>query len=158
VGVITESMTRLRDEIVSWRRARVALQGDLVRQTDERRAQVSALCAGFGRDRAGAHRAWFGPTRAERQTAERHPQRQLAQDARAKAWEKQRMLSREAAAKAHGEEPSPVPPKAEPPPASPKAEPQRREAAKAVTAPYARPPVAPSPQAQKPPFKGAKKH
>ena len=62
MGTLTEAMARLRDEIVSSRHARVALLGDLVRQTGERCTQVSALCAGFTRDRAGAHRAWFGRT------------------------------------------------------------------------------------------------
>jgi hypothetical protein len=28
------------------------------------------LCAGFARDRAGAHSAWFGPALSERRTAE----------------------------------------------------------------------------------------
>jgi hypothetical protein len=64
VGKLTETVTRLRDEIVSSRHARVALLGDLVRQTNERRSRVSALCAGFARDRAGAHGAWFGRTPA----------------------------------------------------------------------------------------------
>ena len=71
MGVLTEATMRLREEIVALRRMRMALRGDLVRQTDERRTRVSALCAGFARDRAGAHRAWFGPTLSERQTAER---------------------------------------------------------------------------------------
>jgi hypothetical protein len=62
VGTLTETMTRLREEILSSRHARVALLGDLVRQTNERCTRVSALCAGFARDRAGAHRAWFGRT------------------------------------------------------------------------------------------------
>jgi hypothetical protein len=66
-------MTRLRDEIVSSRHARVALQGDVVRLTGERRTRVSAVCAGFARDRAGAHRAWFGPALSERQRADRQP-------------------------------------------------------------------------------------
>jgi hypothetical protein len=60
MSALSEAMTRLRNEIVSSRHARVALRGDLLRQTDERRRRVSALCAGFARDRAGAHRAWFG--------------------------------------------------------------------------------------------------
>jgi hypothetical protein len=47
----------------------MALLGDLVRQTGERRNRVSALCAGFARDRAGAHRAWFGPLLFEGRTA-----------------------------------------------------------------------------------------
>ena len=62
MGVLTVTMTGLRDAIVSSRQARVALLGELVRQTDERRTQVSALCAAFARDRAGAHRAWSGLT------------------------------------------------------------------------------------------------
>jgi hypothetical protein len=74
VGVLTVTMTGLRDAIVSSRQARVALLGDLVRQTDERRNRVSTLCAGFARDRAGAHRAWFGPLLFEARTAERHQQ------------------------------------------------------------------------------------
>jgi hypothetical protein len=57
VEVLTEAMTRLRDEIVSLRRARMAWRGDLVRQ-------VFALRADFASDRAGAHRAWFGPARS----------------------------------------------------------------------------------------------
>jgi len=108
VGVLTETMMRLRGEIGSWRHVRVALQADLVRQTDERRTRVSALCAGFARDRAGAHRAWFGPTLSERQTAERQQQRRLAEEARAKAQvaerQQQRRLAEEARAKAQAEE------------------------------------------------------
>jgi len=73
VGVLTVTMTGLRDAIVSSRQARVALLGDLVRQTGERRTRVSALCAGFARDRAGAHRAWFGPLLFEGHTAGGHP-------------------------------------------------------------------------------------
>ena len=60
VGVLTDTTMRLREEIVASRHMRVALRDDLVRQTDERRSRVSALCAGFARDRAGAQRAWFG--------------------------------------------------------------------------------------------------
>jgi hypothetical protein len=71
VGVLTVTMTGLRDAIVSARQARVDLLGDLVRQTGERRGQVSTLCAGFARDRAGAHRAWFGPLPVESHTRER---------------------------------------------------------------------------------------
>jgi hypothetical protein len=64
MGVLTVTMTGLRDAIVSSRQVRMALRGDLVRQTGERRMRVSALCAGFASDRAGAHRAWFGPAKA----------------------------------------------------------------------------------------------
>lgn len=148
VGVLTDSMVRLRDEIVSSRRARVALRGDLVCQTDERRTRVSTLCDGFARDRAGAHRAWFGTTLAERQAAERPQQRRLVEEARANVREKQRRLVKEAAAKARAEEP---------PAAPPKAEPQRHEPVNAVSAAHTRPPVPPLPHAHKPPFKGSKK-
>ena len=64
MGVLTVSMTGLRDAIVTSRQARAALLGDLVRQTGERRRQVSALCGGFASGRAGAHRAWFGKAKA----------------------------------------------------------------------------------------------
>lgn len=137
MGVLTVTMTRLRDEIVSSRRARVALRGELVRQTDERRNRVSAVCAGFTRDRAGAQRAWSGPTPAERQTAAREHQRRLLE---------------EAAAKAQAEQSRPAPL------APPKAEPQRHETATPVPAPHVLSPVPPLPQAQKPPFKGSRKH
>lgn len=85
MGVLTVTMTGLRDAIVSSRQVRMALRGDLVRQTNERRISVSTLCAGFARDRAGAHRAWFGPSLFEVQTAERHRQRRPAEPAAAKA-------------------------------------------------------------------------
>ena len=84
MGVLTETMTRLQGEIGVWRHQRVALQRDLVRQTEERRTRVSALRAAFARDCAGAHRAWFGPTLLERQAAERQ-QQQVAEEAKAKA-------------------------------------------------------------------------
>ena len=85
MGVLTESMMRLRDEILSSRHLRVALRDDLVRQTSERCGRVSALCAGFARDRAGAHMAWFGPILFEGQMAEKPPQRKPVEEARAKA-------------------------------------------------------------------------
>jgi len=73
VEVLTEAMTRLRDEIVSLRRARVAWRDDLVRR-------VSALRADFASDRAGAHRAWFGRS-GPPPLAARPPQRELRVDA-----------------------------------------------------------------------------
>lgn len=127
--MLTESMTQLRDEIVSARHARMALRGDLVRQTNELRTRVSALCASFARDRAGAHSAWFGPTLSERQTAEAQQQHRLAMAARATQ-----------------------------PPATRKAEPQRHEPAKPVPSPAALPPAAPSPRAPRASFKRSKKH
>ena len=128
MGVLTVTMTGLRDAIVSSRQARVDLLDDLVRQTGERRTRVSALCAGFARDRAGAHRAWFGPALLEGQTAER----------------------RRPAAKAPAEERPAATPKAEPPGRQPAHEP--------VAARAAEPPMAHLPQAPKRPSKGLKKH
>lgn len=75
MGVLTEATMRLREEMMAWRHMRVALRCDLVRQTDERRTRVSALCAGFASDRLGARRAWFGATPFEGQTAERQQRR-----------------------------------------------------------------------------------
>ena len=87
MSVLTETMTRLHNEIVSANQSRKAFRGELVRQTEERRSQVSALCTGFARDLAGAHRAWLGrsPLRrspVERKTEEAEPQ--PAQPAKAK--------------------------------------------------------------------------
>ena len=148
MGVLTETAMRLRDQIVASRHARVALRADLVRQTDERRTRVSALCAGFASDRAGAGRAWFGPTPGERQAAERQQQREAAEDLRAKAREKQGRLAEETA-KAQAEMRPPLPPKGEP---------RRHEAAKVVTAPHARPPTASQSRVHKPTIKRSKKH
>ena len=134
MGVLTEATMRLREEVMAWRHMRVALRGDLVRQTDERRTRVSALCAGFASDRARAHRAWFGATLSERQTAERQHRRRLVEAARAKAQ-----------AEEH-------------PPATSKVEPRRHEPAKPVPAPATHAPMAPLARAEKLPFKGSKKH
>jgi cell division protein FtsN len=82
MGTMTQAMTRLRDEIVSASHSRLAFRGDLVRQTEERRSQVSALCAGFARDRAGAHRAWYGRTPAEREAVAQEEERRLTKLAR----------------------------------------------------------------------------
>ena len=128
MGVLTVTMTGLRDAIATSRQARVALLGDLVRQTGERRARVSTLCAGFARDRAGAHRAWFGPLLFDGQTAERHRR----------------------AAKAPAEEQPPATPKAEPP--------RHKPAHKPVAVRAAQPSMAPLPRAQKRSSKGSKKH
>jgi hypothetical protein len=107
----------------------MALRGDLVRQTDDRRIRVSALCAGFARDRAGAHRTWFGPALFEVETAERHRQRRLVEPAKAEA------------------------PAEEQPPPTLKAESRRHEPAK-LSAPL---PQAEKPLFKKR-FKGSKKH
>lgn len=166
MGLLTETMKRLRDEIESSRHARLALMGDLVRAGDERRTRVSALCAGFARDRADAHRAWFGPTLYERQTAERLRQRRLADEAKAKVQaEEQRRLAQEARAKVQAEEQRRLLEEArakarveEQLSAKAKAELQSHEPAdQTVPAPAARMPFAPQLPAEKH-FKGPKKH
>ena len=148
MGVLTETAMRLRDQIVASRHARVALRADLLRQTEERRTRVSALCAGFASDRAGAGRAWFGPTPGERRAAERQQQREAAENLRAKARERQGSLAEETA-KAQAEMRPPLPLKGEP---------QRHAAAKVVMSPHARPLAASPPRVHKPPIKGSKKH
>jgi hypothetical protein len=134
VGVLTDATMRLQKEMAALRQVRVALRSDLVRQTGELRTRVSALCAGFASDRAGAHRVWFGPTLFEGQAAARHPQRRPAEDARAKA------------------------PADEPPLATPKAKPRRHSSAKPVSAAAARARVAPLRSTPKPHSKRSKKH
>jgi hypothetical protein len=128
VDVLTVSMTGLRDAIVSARQARVALLGDLVRQNGERRTRVSTLCAGFARDRAGAHRAWFGPLLFEGRTPDKH----------------------HPAAKAPAEQQPPATPKAEPPRHKPAHKPP-------VAARAAEPSMAPLPRAKKRSSKRLKK-
>jgi len=150
MGVLTETMIRLQGEIGAWRHERVVLQHDLARQTEERHTRVSALRAVFARDRAGAHRAWFGPTFSERQTAERQ-QQQLVKEAKAEAQREheQQRLAEEAKAKAQRERQSPV---------TAKSQPQGQNPAKPFPSPAARPPAAPLAQAHRPPLKGSKKH
>ena len=65
MGVLTQTMTKLRNEIMSAKHARQASQEEREQQTADRRSQVSALCTGFARDLAGAHRAWLGQTTAK---------------------------------------------------------------------------------------------
>jgi hypothetical protein len=145
MGVLTETMMRLRGEIGAWRRERVVLRDNLVRKTDERRTRVSALRAEFTRDRAGAHRAWFGPTLSERQAEERLQQQQ-AKEARAKAQQEQeqKRLVEEAKAKSQREQALP---------ATTKLQPQGHSPAK----PFPSPSV-PLVQAQRSQLKGSKKH
>ena len=95
MGVLTQTMTRLHEEIVSANRSRQALRGELIRQTEERRSQVSALCTGFARDLAGAHRAWLGRSPLRRspaagKTEAAEPQLSPARPARAKGSLKQK--------------------------------------------------------------------
>jgi len=61
VGALTESMTRLRDEIVLQRRQREAFQKELVGGSKARRDRVSGLRAAFARDLAGARAIWAAP-------------------------------------------------------------------------------------------------
>jgi hypothetical protein len=124
-------MTRLRDEIVSSRHSRLAFRGELGRQTEERRSQVSELCSAFSRDRAEAHSAWFGRTTAERQAAGREGRRELAVPTAAK-----------------------TPAEPQPPAVQ---EPRKREAVASVAVPFVRPPAATFPPAHKSHFKGSKK-
>ena len=134
MGILTQAMTRLRGEIVSSRQSRLALRGALVRRAAERRSQVSALCAAFARDRAGARRAWFGRTPVEREAAEREDLHRLAEQAKTKARPERQ------------------------PPATAEQEPRKHEPASSVRAPAERPPVGSLPPAQRTPFKGSRKH
>ena len=59
-GVLTESMTRLRDEILASRHRRQILRSDLAEWAQANRNRVSALRLLLARDRAGARRAWCG--------------------------------------------------------------------------------------------------
>ena len=104
MGTLTESMVRLRDEIVTLREKRALGQAELVRATAERRAGVDAFRAAFSRDRAVAHRSWFGPTAGERRAAELHKERRLAEEVKARAQaEHHRKLAEEAKAQAQAE-------------------------------------------------------
>jgi hypothetical protein len=133
MGVLTETTMRMRDEMMAWRRIRVSLRSDLVRQTGERRNWVSALCAGFASDRAGAHRAWFGPTLSEGHAAERQQRRGLVEAAKASAQAEERHA------------------------AAPKADSWKHGPAKSVAAPAAQAPIAPIPRVERLPSKKSKK-
>jgi len=150
MSVLTEAMMRLQGEIEGLRHARAVLQQDLSRQTEERRSRVSALRAAFVRDRAGSHRAWFGPTLSEGRTEERQ-QQQLAKETRAKVQRehKQQRLAEEAKAESQREQQAP---------AKAKSRPQGHNPPKPIAAPAARPAVAPLAPAHRPPRKSLKKH
>jgi hypothetical protein len=60
MGVLTESMTRLRDEILVLRHNRQTFRTELERSTKAAQSRVSALRRALASDLAGAHRAWFG--------------------------------------------------------------------------------------------------
>jgi hypothetical protein len=149
MGALTEAMMRLQGEIGAWRHERVVMQHDLARQANERRSRVSALRAAFVRDRAGAHRAWFGPTLSERRAEERQQQQQ-AKDTRAEVQRehKQQRLAEEAKAKTQREQQAP---------AKAKTRPLGHNPPKPVAAPAARTPVAPLAHAHRLPRKGSKK-
>ena len=148
MSVLTEAMMRLQGEIGGLRRARAVLQQDLSRQANERRSRVSALRAAFVRDRAGAHRAWFGPTLSERRTEERQ-QQQRAKETRAEVQREHTQQRQAEEAKAQREQQAP---------AKAKLRPQGHNPPKPAAAPAARPPVAPLAPAHRPPRKGSKKH
>ena len=104
VGTLTESMARLRDEIVTLRQKRSLGQAELARIAAERRAGVGAMRVAFSRDRAIAHRAWFGPTVLERR-AELQKERRLAEEAKVHAQaEQKRRLAEEANVHAQAEQ------------------------------------------------------
>ena len=79
MGVLTQTMTKLRNEIVSAKHARQASQEEREQQTSDRRSEVSTLRTGFARDRAGARRAWLGLTTAAPVAARKEKQRQPAE-------------------------------------------------------------------------------
>jgi len=75
MGPLTESMTRLRDEILAWRHMREAFCHQLARQAQERRTHMYALCAAFARDRDGARRAWSEDSPGRPDTPQPRPPR-----------------------------------------------------------------------------------
>ncbi len=66
MAVLTESMTRVRDEIQVLRRNRESLRNQLAESTEANRKNVFAWLSALARDRAGASRAWCGPGLAGR--------------------------------------------------------------------------------------------
>lgn len=50
MGVLTEDLTRLRNEVLALRSARQGLIHDLERETEDRRAGVSRMLAGFSKN------------------------------------------------------------------------------------------------------------
>ena len=135
MGILTQAMTRLRDEIVSSRHVPAGFARRTCPPRPPSGVRRFPLCAPPSRATA---RAPTAPGLAERRLSARPPER-----------EDQHRLAEQAKAKARPERQ---------PPATAEAEPQKHEPASPVPAPAARPPVAPLPQAQRPPFKGSKKH
>jgi hypothetical protein len=60
MGALTESMTRLRDEILVLRHNRQTFRTELERSTKAAQFRVSALRRAIASDLAGARRAWCG--------------------------------------------------------------------------------------------------
>ena len=60
MGALTESMTRLRDEILELRHNRQTFRADLERSIKAAQFRVSALRRAIANDLAGARRAWCG--------------------------------------------------------------------------------------------------
>jgi hypothetical protein len=66
MGVLTQSMARLRDEILVLRHNRLSLRTDLAESVQAIREGVAALRLALANDMAGARRAWRGPGVASR--------------------------------------------------------------------------------------------
>ena len=66
MGPLTESMARLRDEILVLRRNRLSRRSDLAESVQAIRERVGALRLDLANDVAGARRAWRGTGVAER--------------------------------------------------------------------------------------------
>ena len=60
MGVLTESMTRLRDEIATLRRSRQRFRSELARSRISAQLGVVALRRAWASDLAGARQAWRG--------------------------------------------------------------------------------------------------
>ena len=60
MGGLTESMTRLRNEILVMRRSRLRLRMELAQSAKSVQVGVSGLRAAIASDLAGARRAWSG--------------------------------------------------------------------------------------------------
>jgi hypothetical protein len=66
IGVLTQSMARLRDEILVLRHNRLSLRSELAESVQTIRRRVAALRLTVASDMAGARRAWRGPDVASR--------------------------------------------------------------------------------------------
>ena len=60
VNALAGSMTRLRDEILVWRRNRLSLRSNLADSVQAIREHVGALRLDLANDLSGALRAWRG--------------------------------------------------------------------------------------------------